>query len=239
MFKFENRDLCFEFSDDDLANFILQRTDPFIALGGREPLNQWFNTGKKEQLVKFLDHQLIQKFLSNAISDIQKEFEWFAKTVDLSNVKKATSIGPGLSIFELFLSRQTQCHLYLIDIEYTEEHIHGFSPQGSGYSSNKTARRFLESNGISADRIQFCNPKAEKLNASPVDLIISNLSMGFHYPVDAYVSYIRSALKQKGLFVFDKRKSVPDAGWSEISGLFNGKIAVDCGKHFKLVAERR
>ncbi len=233
-------EIKFDLSALDLANLALQRTAPLIALGGRQALNQWFTTGDKEPIFSFLKQAgAADLFVNQVLQDIMGEVETLGRHIDFSAIKSVTSIGPGLCIFELILYWQHSCKLYLVDIEASAEHQHGFHQHGSGYSDNTSARRFLEANGIPPTEIEFCNPRRQPLHHAPVDLIISNISMGFHYPLGEYVSYIQQTLVPGGFLVFDKRKGVDDQGWTALSPSFQQQAALDLGKAMKLICKRR
>jgi hypothetical protein len=218
----------------------LQRTAPLISLGGGNALVSWFATGDKTALMSFLTPAAVARAFTVAVVDeLDREVELLGRHVDLSAIRTLASIGPGLCMFELLLYRRQPCRLYLIDIESSDEHQHGFNQCGSGYSSNSTARSLLERNGIAKADIAFCNPRREALNDEPVDAILSNISMGFHYPVTEYVPYIERALQARGLLIFDKRKGVPDAGWAALAPRFTARAVVDFQKYQKLICERR
>ena len=231
-------EIKFHLSALDLANLALQRTAPLIALGGRQALTHWFATGDKQPIASLLG-QTAGPFINQVLQDIRKEVEDLDRYLDFSAIKNVASIGPGLCIFELLMYQRHSCKLYLIDIEASAEHQHGFYKYGSGYSDNASARRFLEDNGVPPTDIEFCNPRKQPLRYTSMDLIISNISMGFHYPVDEYVSYIQQALAPGGFLVFDKRKGVDDQGWTALSPSFDHQASLDWGKAVKLVCKRR
>ncbi len=86
--------------------------------------------------------------------------------------------------------------------------------------------------------IVFCNPRIEALNYEPVDAIVSNISMGFHYPVTEYAPYMERALQANGLLTFDKRKGVLDSGWAALAPKFKTRSIIDHQKYQKLICER-
>lgn len=231
-------DLKFQLSGLDLANLAIQRTTPLIALGGRQALDHWFATGDK-QPIAFLLQEVAAPFLNQVVQEIRREAEDLDRYLDFSAIRNVASIGPGLCIFEFLMYQRHSCRLYLIDIETSTEHQAGFHQHGSGYSDNTCARRFLEDNGVPPTDIEFCNPRKQPLRSTPTDLIISNISMGFHYPVTEYVSYIQQALVPGGFLVFDKRKGVEDQGWKALSPAFDQVASLDWAKAMKLVCKRR
>ncbi|HVR60125.1 MAG TPA: hypothetical protein VMT72_25235 [Pseudolabrys sp.] len=229
-----------DFSPSDLADLALQRTAALIALGGGDALVSWFASGDTTALTSFLTPTAVARAFTHAVTEeLGREVELLGQHVDFSTIRTLTSIGPGFCIFELLLYRRQRCQLYLIDIERSDEHQHGFNQQGSGYSNNATARAFLERSGVAKADIAFCNPRFENLNYEPVDAILSNISMGFHYPVTEYVPYIQRTLKANGVLIFDKRKGVPDSGWDELEPKFNARAMLDFQKYQKLICERR
>lgn len=231
-------DIKFQLSALDLANLALQRTAPLIALGGRPALNHWFATGDKEPIASLLEEKA-GPFLNQVMQEIRREAEDLERYVDFSAIRNVASIGPGLCLFELLMYQRHSCRLYLVDIETSTEHQAGFHQRGSGYSDNTCARHFLEDNGVPPTDIEFCNPRKQPLRSTPMDLIISNISMGFHYPVSEYVPYIERVLVPGGFLVFDKRKGVDDPGWSALAPSFDQEASLDWSKAVKLVCKRR
>lgn len=233
-------DIQFPLSQGDLADLALQRTAELVTLGGSAALRHWFANGDKTPIQSFFNqNRIAAEFLKRTILTIRQELTQLETLLDFGRVKNLTSIGPGLCLFELMIWQRHPCNMYLVDIEQTAGHHHGFHETGSGYSSNLVARRFLEDNGVLPEQIRFCNPIKEPLNQSEVDLIISILSMGFHYPVQEYVQYISTALRMNGTLVFDKRKSVNDDAWDALSRRLKCRFAIDRGKFHRLVCERQ
>jgi hypothetical protein len=228
-----------DFSPSDLADLALQRTSALISLGGGDVLVSWFQTGDKTALMSFLSPTAVARAFTSAVAEeIEGEVEQLDRQIVFSAIKTLASIGPGLCIFELLLYQRQPCRLYLIDIERSDEHQHGFNQAGSGYSNNKTARSFLERNGVAKADIEFCNPRVETLNYEPVDAILSNISMGFHYPVTEYVPYIERALDVNGVLIFDKRRGVSDSGWNALESKFTTRAILEHPKYQKLICHR-
>lgn len=230
----------FDLSGEDLADLALQRSGPLIALGGGDALGRWFARGDKASIAAFLrEPDASREFLRAVVNDIAAEVDILLKQVDLSGVARMASIGPGHAIFELMLYRRHQCRQYLIDIERSGLHRHGFNAQGAGYSNNAAARNFLLMNGVPSDAVVFCNPRKQPLDPTPVDLVLSTISMGFHYPLDEYVGYIDAVLRPGAMLIFDKRKDVEDRGWAALAPKFERLAGLDHGKSLRLVCRRR
>ena len=168
------------FSATDLADLALQRTPALIALGGGDALVAWFANGDKSALMAFLSHPTVaEAFIGAVIREVEREAALLARHVDLSAARSLTSIGPGLCILELLLYRRQGCRLYLIDIERSDEHQHGYNHTGSGYSNNATARAFLERNGIAKSDFVGRDPRASRwastIRSPNMSLILSEL----------------------------------------------------------------
>jgi hypothetical protein len=226
-----------------IDNLILQRTGPFIELGGSAALSHWFQTGQKSQLSMHLTrNNLLSAYLQKLLALVELEIDEFCKFTRGHSFKHLVSIGPGNGLFELLLYKRTPFEkLLLVDIEETPSlHQHGYSAQGSGYASLAATSEFLTQNGIPRESLFLCNPSKSALPTFPHDLLISVLSMGFHYPCVAYAEFILANLTESGLAVFDQRKGVRDTGFDLLVKKLTLKDAVDSPKscRYFLMAER-
>lgn len=202
-----------------IENLILQRTGPFIRMGGSEALQAWFRTGAKVQLSAFLaDRDLTGAYLAGALAEIAGEADALAAVLPPESFETLVSVGAGNGLLELMLARRHDvAKLVLIDIETSDLNQHGFATRGSGYASLEATRALLVGNGIGEDRIVTVNPTRQPLPDLDFSLLISTLSMGFHYPCDDYATYILDHLAPGGRVVIDKRRGAPDAGFARIS----------------------
>ncbi len=122
--------------------------------------------------------------------------------------RRIANIGCGYAFWDLFAARTYGSELVLIDLEQNDERHFGFADQGAAYSSLSVARKFLENNGIAPDRITTMNPAvADAQSSENVDLAVSFLSCGFHYPVDSYYSYFAEKVSEGGSIILDLRVS--------------------------------
>ena len=95
----------------------------------------------------------------------------------------------------------------LIDIETSSDRHFGFADSGAGYSSLAKARQFLEANGVPAEKIQTINAHDPAVGDVPsVDLAISLISCGFHYPAETYEAFFGAQVNEGGGIVLDIRK---------------------------------
>ncbi|MCB4456396.1 class I SAM-dependent methyltransferase [Leisingera sp. McT4-56] len=190
------------FTDRDVANILLQRSE--LASSG-QTIRDWL--AGDEQLL--LDEARGQRehILHGAVGIAGRECGFFLNSTDSIAPERAADIGCGYAFASLLLHRRYGCSIVLIDIEEGNGRHFGFEGEGAGYSSLKTARAFLEQNGVPSEKITTVNPKTDDTAAlGAFDLVISLASCGFHYPVSTYEDLFRSQISGGGGIVLDIRK---------------------------------
>ncbi len=203
------------FNSRDAVDIGLQRTSGLLQLPyvGSISYRAWtkkFNTPL--YIEAFLRRNSI---IQNAVGEISDEFELIANSIEM-DVNKVMDIGCGHGIINYFFYQTFGCDLHLVDIERTDDQHHYYKDKGAGYGSLKKARQFLEANGVPAERIQTTNPNYQELADENLDVIISLLSCGFHYPVFEYAEFAKRALRPGGLFIFDMRDDTGQEAFFEI-----------------------
>ena len=84
----------------------------------------------------------------------------------------------------------------MIDLEETKERHFGFSKSGAAYSSLAVARQFLQDNGVPKEKIVCLNPEQDNVMDLPeMDLVVSFLSCGFHYPLATYDNFFKNRIR--------------------------------------------
>lgn len=223
----------------DLSNVVLQRTGPFLKLGGGGALNHWLKTGERWQLAGFLSAAgKVDAFISAVISEVSREFELIGPHITAIAPQTIVSVGPGAGFLEYMIYKAIPARLVLIDIEQSSEHRHGFAQRGSGYSRLASCRDFLISNGVKPEHVETCNPCHEPLPTAGFDILISLFSMGFHYPCDEYATFVRAGLRKGGLLIFDKRIDGEDPGWKELEPLFDVVVRMESIKSQRMILSR-
>lgn len=121
-------------------------------------------------------------------------------------------IGCGIGGIDVFLSKHygdKQPIFYLLDKTRIENDIfYGFEPKGEFYNSLDLAKTMLMSNGIAEKYIHLveATDKNEIHISDKVDLVISLISWGFHYPVETYLNKAHDVLIEGGSMIIDVRK---------------------------------
>lgn len=105
-------------------------------------------------------------------------------------------IGSGQAFIDLLIYRRIGCDLVLVDIEDSEALHFGFAATGAGYADLANARAFLTANGVPDSAIRTLNPRKDGLEDVQVDMAISLLSCGFHYPVATYDAFFRRQVRR-------------------------------------------
>jgi SAM-dependent methyltransferase len=99
--------------------------------------------------------------------------------------------------------------LYLADrTETSGEVYYGFAERGAFYNSFEATRRLLVANGVpeTALRLREVGEECRLDVPEPLDLVISLISWGFHYPVGVYADQVRALLRPGGRVILDARK---------------------------------
>lgn len=196
---------------DDLLNLVLQRSD---VLGYNRPafdkVRDW-EAGEPAALEAAVAENG-ETYAREAARLIHAEFDRILGLLKRLQPRRIADIGCGYGIFDLFAYHALDCDILLIDIEQSERRHFGFEDEGAGYSSLATARALLTANGVPGDRIVTWNPNREDLpDGPPIDLAVSFLSCGFHYPIDMYMPFFELAVAPKGAVILDLRGGQADA----------------------------
>ena len=89
----------------------------------------------------------------------------------------------------------------------SEELFYGYRSEAAHYTSLEGARRLLEDNGVAPDAITTWDPDVDGYpRERSFDLIVSIISWGFHYPIDAYLDDVRATLADGGTLILDVQK---------------------------------
>jgi hypothetical protein len=227
-------------SDTFLENLILQRTGPFIRLGGGAVLNEWFATGNKSNLLKFLKiKNLVTSYWDLVIEELVRELTVLQSYVPNEILCRVVSVGPGNGLFELLLlQKNLTSAMLLVDTEDTGAHYHGYHEQGSGYANLSDTNEFISSNLDVKVDISLCNPLKEPLPDFRFSLFLSLLSMGFHYPCRDYIEFIMRNSFIDSFVVLDKRCNVVDSDFNYLLDNFEKVFSIPSDKSDRVILRR-
>ena len=146
-----------------------------------------------DELMKTAVVEHRQTIMDAVLAEIEDIFAKIAPQIEQVAPKRLADIGCGQAFIDLLIHRRFGCDLILIDIEDSDGIHFGFSDTGAGYADLANARAFLVANGVPDRAITTINPRHTALaNLAPVDMAISLLSCGFHYPVETYDAFFKT-----------------------------------------------
>lgn len=138
-----------------------------------------------------------EAILAAVTSELSDMFDQISPTIALVAPRRFADLGCGQAFIDLFIHRKFGCDLVLIDIETSDDIHFGFAAEGSGYADLANAKAFLAANGVPDNAITIVNPRNESLAAvAPVDMAMSLISCGFHYPVATYDDFFRTQVSK-------------------------------------------
>lgn len=142
---------------------------------------------------------------------LYRDFEGMKSALP-EGIESILDIGCGLAGIDILLSKHyPHAEIYLLDADGPESNCRpGFWPTMRPYTSREVANSLLKANGITKQ--VWHDIGTQDLKA---DLVISLLSLGFHYPLDAYrvtSKFMLADLRktQKGTILMEHRKN---KGW--------------------------
>lgn len=188
-----------------LTDLILQRTRPFIELGGKSALREWTTTERTDHLLQFLVEQdAVSRFTDAALAEIRADAYDYAMLIGDRSPRRIVSVGAGNGIAEAILCKHYRPEaVLLVDIEQGGSG-HGFKTDAAGYASLQRAVSLMRDNGVTC-QIETWNPTKQPATAFGFDLLFSMYAMGFHFPVSNYAEFIKANAQPDALLVYDAR----------------------------------
>ena len=206
-------------ASSDLVNLILQRSEVLADLPRPGRVIRAWEAGDNAPMLAQVE-RLGSAIARRAAGVIAAEYAALRPVLAEAPPTRVADIGCGYALFDLFLARDYAADLLLIDIETNDRRHFGFQEQGAAYASLAVARALLQGNGVAAGRIVTLNPgRSDVLAAGTVDLAVSFLSCGFHYPVDSYIPFFTQCMNSGGRVILDLRAATADAQMSKLAPL--------------------
>lgn len=218
------------FSRRDLLNIVLQRSQVLwdVPRAGRV-IRAWVN-GNSAPIESQVD-RLGPEIARRAAAMIFEEHAGLLPVLSKRTVARVADIGCGYGFWDLAMHRSHDCAVLLIDIEDNDVRHFGFAEDAAAYTSLDVARQFLTDNGILKDRIETLNPTTQDLLATDdVDLAVSFLSCGFHYPVDGYLDFFKERLASDGAMILDLREKSAEPAKRKLAEIGDVSVLQSSGK---------
>ena len=227
------------FDAQDHLNIILQRSEILhdVKSAGRK-VKAW-TQGDATALEEVVREKNIQ-LPARAYGQINDEFTELLRYLNGFRPNRLADIGCGYGFFSFAAAKHFECDVELIDIETSENRHFGFEEVGAAYSNLQKAARFLSDNGISEQKIRTTNPMKDDLNAiQPVDMIVSLLACGFHFPIDGYMPFFEEKLVDGGRLIMDLRNSQASDQIKQLSALGTVDILSKQNNRQRIMLTRR
>jgi SAM-dependent methyltransferase len=231
--------------DNAVRYILLQRTDYLVLprqgiIKSLRKLSPW-PTMKMMAMMESIARKRTVKELY--LKGLCAEYEEFAAYLP-DTVSAVLDIGCGVGGINLFLydqfGRKADIGFYLLDKTEISYKLHyGFRGTGAFYNSLGVSVTVLLDNGIARDNIFL-------LEAAPdnrididekLDLVISLISWGFHFPVATYIDLVYRLLSDDGCLILDIRKGT--GGLDELAHRFpRVQIIAEDEKKTRVVATK-
>ncbi len=227
------------FDEADVVNLIAQRSEIIFDEDRPEGIMKHWAAGREEP-IRDLARSRRDELLRRAAGVIRAEYDEIKPAIDDLKPKSIADIGCGYAIYDLFHWRDFPGRIVLVDLEESEERHFGYKETGSAYSNLDKAKAFLVANGVTARNITLVNPQKKALPKTKVDLAVSFISCGFHYPVDTYETYFRDGVSAKGALILDvRRRRVNESRQTlEALGAMRELTASSRGKAARLMVQK-
>lgn len=194
------------FGPDDHLKFVLQRSEVLWDVKRVGRLVKAWTHGDAAPLEAAVAEKGAD-IPARVVADIGAEYRALMAALGAPAPRRVADIGCGYGVFDLFAAREAGAEVILIDIEENDRRHFGFAEEGAAYSDLARARAFLTRNGVPAERVRTLNPEREDVHAlGEVDLAVSLLACGFHFPVAAYMRFFERNVAPGGRIVLDLRE---------------------------------
>ena len=138
---------------------------------------------------------------------MQSEFLTFKEYIDFNEDEHFLSIGGGIGGLELIINENLQNKNYhFIERNFVSKKVvYGWSGKvnNEAYNDLNIQRSFLEINGMKPSQINIFDYDKDKLPDQKFDVIISLLSLDYHYDFEIYIEYLRKISHLNTKIIFD------------------------------------
>lgn len=174
------------------------------------------------------------------LTDMEREYLSIKEFLP-DNCLRILDIGCGIAGIDIFLNQHylnRGVEFYLLDKSEVEDSIYYmYEKNGAFYNSLNTAKTTLVMNGVEKNNVHLVEA-TEKNDIdidNDVDLVLSLISWGFHYPVSVYLEKVHNILNEGGALILDIRKNTD--GLDLLTQKFSdSKIILETSKYIRVCA---
>ncbi len=152
-----------------------------------------------------------QKIIDMYFADMKREYESLKEFLP-ADCSRILDIGCGVAGIDVYLNRHyldKGVEFCLLDRSQTDEKVYYlYEAKGAFYNSLDLARATLVNNGVDEGNVHLIEAtENNEINIDEnVDLVVSLISWGFHYPVSTYLDRAYDVLNKGGALILDIRK---------------------------------
>ncbi|MCP3941554.1 MAG: hypothetical protein GY710_08745 [Desulfobacteraceae bacterium] len=176
------------------------------------------------------------------LADMKKEYQSIKKFLP-DDCSKILDIGCGVAGIDIFLNQHylnKDVNFYLLDKSHIEEKVYYmYEEKGAFYNSLNIAKQTLVNNGVKKNNVHLieATPKNDIKIDNGIDLVLSLISWGFHYPVNIYLEKVYKLLGDGGTLILDIRKDTE--GFNLLTQKFGKyKIILETSKYLRVCATK-
>ncbi|MDC0384389.1 hypothetical protein OAM89_00025 [bacterium] len=151
----------------------------------------------------FLNEKLIGESYHNIMIN---EFSTIEKFINKED-NLFLSIGGGLGGLELMINKKfDNRNYYFIERNFISKKVKygwGGMTNSEAYNDLNLQKNFLEINGLKNEQINIYDYDKDDLPNIKFDLVISLLSLDYHYDFDIYINYLKKIFKPNTRIIFD------------------------------------
>ena len=151
----------------------------------------------------FLNEKLIGESYHNIMLN---EFSTIEKFINKED-NLFLSIGGGLGGLELIINKKfDNRNYYFIERNFISKKVKygwGGMTNSEAYNDLNLQKNFLETNGLKNEQINIYDYDKDDLPNIKFDLVISLLSLDYHYDFDIYINYLKKISKPNTRIIFD------------------------------------
>lgn len=192
--------------DSDMVNLILQRSE---IIRDQPRFNRYIKAwtqGDDVPMQELIARMGRDTLTRRAAAYIYLEYLQLRPIFEKKTPHSAADIGCGYALFDLFLAKEFETELVLIDLESNENRHFGFKSEGAAYSSLGATKTLLTDNGIPAKAIKTVNPETTDVSQyKGLDYAFSFISCGYHYPWTTYREFFLNSVADDGRIILDIR----------------------------------
>ncbi len=229
----------FSLRTESLKSLLLQRTQYQAKHGWHS--NKLLHRLYERYFLTILERNRQKEIAGLFYEDIRKDYQQIAPFLP-DQVRSVVDVGSGLGGINIFLQDRYQDQrpfFHLLDKNRIDRSVYYFYEEtASAYCNFKATKNFLIDNGLPAAQIHLVDMNTASFPKEiKVDLVISFLSWGYHYPLETYLEQVLAILADDGSLVIDLRKD--QSGVVNLMKIFGSVQLIDeTFRHVRVIAKR-